>query len=139
MGRLRIVVTGLLALAFALGPGWTPCIALPQGHAASIASHDDVSHDEMTSHRSHSHHSHMAAADDHASAASHAAIPAKDRESGHEDACLKCCAACIPTSILPRSEMVWAPAGSRVVFAALIARAPGRVVFVDPDIPKHVA
>jgi hypothetical protein len=135
MAGLRIVVTGLLALAFALGSGWTPCVASHQGHAVSVAS----SSDEMVLHRSRGHHSHAAADDHHASAVSHAMIPAKERESGAGDACLKCCAACIPASTLPRSDAVWAPAGSRAVFASLTARAPRRIVFVDPDIPKRVA
>jgi hypothetical protein len=134
MGRLRIIVTGLLALAFAFGPGWTPCIAFHQSRAAAVASPD-----EMVSHRSHGHHAHMAADDHLASAAPRAAIPDKERGSGHEDACLKCCAACIPTIVLPRGDVMWTPTGSRAVFASLKAEAPGRIVFVDPDIPKRIA
>ncbi|HET7886847.1 MAG TPA: hypothetical protein VFL62_11520 [Bradyrhizobium sp.] len=133
MARLRFLVTALLVLAFALGPGWTACVASQHGRSVFLASPDAA-----TSHRSHDHHAHAAAG--HIVLATLDAVPGKAHQSGHDDGtCLKCCAGCIPISILPPSNVVTVPTGARSVFAAIDAQAPGRIVFVDPDIPKRVA
>jgi hypothetical protein len=122
MVRMRIVIAGLLAFALLIGPGWQPCIALQQNHHTSVPTMDAALH------QGHAHH-HMVT--------DQTAATGKDREAGREDVCQKCCAACIPTSILPRGpESLWAPAVSRISFAPPDARLRGRFVFVDPDIPK---
>ena len=134
MARLRIIVTGLLALAFAVGPGWTPCLAFHQ--AMGVASEPTSA---LGSHQNHAHHMHEMATDHLASAAGDRTTTDKERDRGGDNVCMKCCAACMATSVLPRSAAISAPTGSRAVFVSLNARVPARFVFVDPDIPKRVA
>jgi hypothetical protein len=132
MACLRIIVTGLLALALAVGPGWKPCLAFQHRVA-------DEALGALVSHHGHAYRPHEIAADHIVSAVSDTTRTDKERDCGDENICVKCCAACILTSILPRSVVISAPTELRVVFVWLNARAPGRIVFVDPDIPKSVA
>lgn len=58
-------------------------------------------------------------------------------DSGH--ACLKCCGVCMVTSVIPVGPgPTPAQAVTHVVFALLIEQSRGRIVVVDPDIPKPV-
>jgi hypothetical protein len=147
MGLLRIMLTGLLALALMLGPGWLPCIAFHQQHrvAASLpmdhmASNHMVS-DHMASHQGDAYHQHMMANDDVASDKDHAVMAGdnKGRATSNEPACPECCGVCTLTSAMPPGTY-WtvAPMVSRIFFASLSEQLRGHIIFVDPDIPKHV-
>jgi len=135
---MRIALTGLLALALVLGPGWLPCIAFHQKHPASAAR----SIDPVSSHQGHVHHQHAMVSDDAVSDQDHAATATateKDRTAVDENACPKCCSACILTSVMPRGpEWTVASAVSRIFFPPPSEQLRGRIVFVDPDIPKFV-
>ena len=57
-----------------------------------------------------------------------------------DDSCLKSCGVCVLTSILPH-DLSWtvAPMVSRVSFVFTSEQLRGRIVLVDPDIPKQIA
>lgn len=63
---------------------------------------------------------------------------AKDQaDSGH--ACVKCCGVCMVTSVIPVGPgSTPAQSVTHVMFALLIEQSRGRIVVVDPDIPKPV-
>ena len=119
------MITGLLALALVIGPGWQPC----------VASHQTGSLVAATEAKPASHHDHA----DHRHSPDHTGVaqpPHKSGDTGDNAACQKCCAACIPASILPRDAVVWTPEGSRATFVSPSERSAGQIVLVDPDIPK---
>ncbi len=127
MTVLRHFLVGLLALALMVGTGWQSCVTLQlkqqpaSEHAGSIQSHDQ--------------HQHAIA---HAEAV-HIEAAIKDKATGSDHACLKCCAACMMPSAVPLAlEWTVVPAVSRVIFASLSEQVSGQVVFVDPDIPKQI-
>ena len=62
------------------------------------------------------------------------------RVKSHIDhACLKCCGACMLTSVVPLApQWTVVPVVSRISFASLSEQLRGHTVFVDPDIPKHI-
>jgi hypothetical protein len=139
MALVRIIAAGLVTLALVIGPGWQRCAAFHQGRPASAAPGIEMALQGHAHHR-HTDHGHTSANDDGAPDAGLVTAADKDRTSSNDNGCQKCCAACIPTSPLPRnSEWTWAPAASRIFFDSLSAQLRGRIVFVDPDIPKHVA
>jgi len=134
MARMRIFLTGLLTLALVLGPGWLPCISFHQKHPASAAQ----SIDHMPPHQGHAHHQHAMVNDGAVSGQDQAVAADKDRGTVDEDACPKCCGACILTSVMPQApQWTVAAAVSRIIFTSLNEQLRDRIVFVDPDIPKH--
>jgi hypothetical protein len=58
---------------------------------------------------------------------------------GTDNACAKCCGMCVLTSVLPHDpSWVVAPMVSRISFAFISEQLRGRIVFVEPDIPKRI-
>jgi hypothetical protein len=130
---LRHTVVGLLALALAIGSGWQPCATLQQQVATAPIDH-------MASHQSHEHYRHAMAHDhDHDALGNNYLVTDKAQPKSADDACQKCCGACMVTSIMPLGpEWTVIPVVSRVSFASLSEQLRGHIVLVDPDIPKHI-
>ena len=131
---VRNMLTGLLALALALGTGWGSCVTLEQRLQETFA----PTTDHMTSHQGHKHSiADIRVSDGKAHAVSTEGMG--EPESTH-DGCLKCCGICVLTSVLPRDPLwIVAPAVSRFSFALIDDQLRGRIVLVDPDIPKQSA
>jgi hypothetical protein len=131
---VRNMLTGLLALALTFGTGWGSCVTLEQRLQRTVA--PTTGH--MTSHGGHEH---SIAVDRELVGKAHVVLTegVGQRES-NDDACPKCCGVCVLTSILPRAPLwIVALVVSRVSFAFTSEQLRGRIVLVDPDIPKQVA
>ena len=127
MVLVRNVLTGLLALVLTFGTGWGSCVTL-EHRLQKTAAHTT---DHVTSHSGHEHLTAKGKA--HALSTEGAGKPEST-----DDACLKCCGICVLTSILPHDpSWIVAPIASRVSFALTSQQLRGRIVFVDPDIPKQ--
>lgn len=87
----------------------------------------------MDSHQGYEHHQHAMAEDDKALGNRDLAKVAKGQpESGHA-----CCGACMLTSVVPLSpDATVAQTVTRVTFSPPVEQLRGRIVFVDPDIPR---
>jgi hypothetical protein len=134
MVLMRNMLTGLLALALTFGTGWGSCVTLEQQRHTTVA----PSTGHMASHRGHEH----SIANDRELVGKVHAVSTKEtgQLESTDDACLKCCGVCVLTSILPH-DLSWtvAPMVSRVSFVFTSEQLRGRVVLVDPDIPKQIA
>jgi hypothetical protein len=135
MVLVRNMLVGLLALVLTFGTGWGSCVTLEHRSQKMVVSTTD----HMTSHSRHEH----SIANDHEPAGKvhvvleEGGVGAPDSA---DDACQKCCGVCVLTSVLPHHpSWIVAPVVSRVSFAFTSERLRGRIVFVDPDIPKHIA
>jgi hypothetical protein len=130
MVLLRNMLTGSLALALTFGTGWAPYALDQQRHVTVVAT--------MTPHQGHEH----SMAHDYDLLGKVHAVSTKEtgQLESTDDACLKCCGVCVLTSILPH-HLSWivAPMVSRVSFAFKSEQLRGRIVLVDPDIPKQIA
>ena len=135
MAILRHIVIGLLALALTVGTGWQACVTLQQQHPSSAAALVD----HIASHQSHEHHQHAMAQDQGARVDDPEAIDDNVQQKNAEDACLKCCGACMLTSVMPLAP-AWTVilAFSHLTFAPLSQQLRGHIVFIDPDIPKPI-
>lgn len=129
MKPLRCIVVTVLALSLTVGTGWQSCSSLqPKLTEAFIA-------DAASFHSAMDHHDHMASM-------GHADVqPNSSNQAQHDDghACLKCCATCMIGSIAilaPDSTII--RVASHLMLRPTDERLHGRVVFVDPDIPKSV-
>ena len=133
MAILRHIVIGLLALALMVGTGWQSCVTLQQQHPSSAAALVD----QIALHQSHEYHQHAMAQDAGARVDNPEAID--DDVQSADDACLKCCGACMLTSVMPPAP-AWTVvlAVSRLTFAPLSEQLRGHIVFIDPDIPKPI-
>ena len=130
---LRHMVLGLLALALVMGPGWQSCATAHE----SLEPQSAAPANQAGLHRGHERHQHAMAAND--APGDHGLAKAAKGQPHGGHACIKCCGACTLTSVLP----IWpgwaaAQAITRVTFALLIEQSCGRVVVVDPDIPKSI-
>ena len=129
----RNMLIGLLALALTFGTGWGSCVTLEHLQRTVAPTTG-----QMTSHRGHEH----SIANDRELVGKVHAVSTKetDQPESTDDACLKCCGVCVLTSILPH-DLSWtvAPMVSRVSFVFTSEQLRGRVVLVDPDIPKQIA
>jgi len=127
------MITGLVALALALGTGWSSCVTLEQ--PLQVAA---VAMEHLTSHQGHMH----------STAHGHDAVGKTDmtamrgtiKQEGRHDICLKCCGICVQTIVLTYDPFsISLPVGSRISFAYISEQLRGSVLFVDPDIPKFSA
>jgi hypothetical protein len=133
MAVLRHLVIGLLSVALMVGTGWQSCATLQQQQPSSVTAQLDY----MASHQSHEHHRHPMA-HDHALPVEKV-IADKGQPNSADQACPKCCGACMPTNVMPFAPgWTVVPVVSRVTFAALSKQLRGHTVFVDPDIPKLI-
>jgi hypothetical protein len=134
MVLVRNMLTGLLALALTFGTGWGSCVTLEQRLQRTVA----PTTGQLTSHRGHEH---SIANDGELVGKAQAVLTDGVGEpESTDDACLKCCGVCVLTSILPRApSWIVAPMVSRVSFAFTSEQLRGRIVLVDPDIPKQIA
>ena len=127
---LRNMITGLVALALALGTGWSSCVTLEQPFQAAA-----VAMEHLTSHQGHMHSS--AHGHDAVGKTDMAAVKGAIKQEGRHDICLKCCGICVQTTVLKYDPFsISLPVGSRISFAYSSEQLRGSVVFVDPDIPK---
>jgi hypothetical protein len=130
---LRHTVIGLLALALSIGTGWQSCAMMLESSAsprAALGNQTDL-------HIGHEHHQHAMTDNDALDNRELAKTFEGQPESGH--ACIKCCGACMLTSIIPVGpDSTPAQVVSHIAFASLIEQLRGRIVVVDPDIPKHI-
>ena len=135
MAVLRHIVIGLLALALTVGPGWQACATLQRQHSPSAAAPVD----HIASHQGHEHHQHAMAQDQGARVDDPEAIDDNVQQKNADDAYLKCCGACMLTSVMPPAP-VWSVvrAVSRLSFASRSEQLRGHIVFIDPDIPKPI-
>src|SRR4051812_20072041 len=92
---LRNMVLGLLALVLAIGPGWQSCAAARE----SPGPQSGAPANQANLHRGHEGHQHAMAANDAPGDQGLAKAPKGEPDGLH--ACLKCCAACTLTSVLP--------------------------------------
>ena len=135
MAVLRHIVIGLLALALTVGPGRQACATLQQQHSPSAAAPVD----HIASHQSPEHHQHAMAQDPGARVDDPEAIDDHVSQENADHACLKCCSACMQTSVMPLAP-AWTVvlAASRLSFALRNEQLRGHIVFIDPDIPKPI-
>jgi hypothetical protein len=134
MVLVRQMLSGLLALALTLGTGWASCVTLEQQRQGTVA--PTIGH--MTPHLGHEH----SIAHNHKLLGKSRVVSIEDtgQPESTDDACLKCCGVCVLTSILPHDpSWIVAPVVSRVSFAFISEQLRGRIVLVDPDIPKQIA
>jgi hypothetical protein len=128
---LRHTIIVLLTLALSIGTGWQSCAAMQENSSfpnAALASQTDLN-------RGHEHHQHVMT--DNEAPGNHALAVKVQPESGH--ACIKCCGACMLTSVIPVGlDSTPAQTITHVTFASLIEQSGWRIVVVDPDIPKHI-
>lgn len=132
MAFVRNMLTCLLVLGLTFGTGWASCAPLQQQRHADASSPDG----HLPPHQGHEHsitHDHEPPGDAHLVSS---ADPGQPESADH--ACLKCCGACMLTSVIPLAAL-WTvvTVASRISFAALSEQLRGRIVFVDPDIPKQ--
>jgi hypothetical protein len=126
---LRKVLTVLLAFALASATGWASCASdqhRPTMPVPTIGSHHG--------------HEHAMAHDRHPPDTVHASSVNETGEPESSDhACPKCCGVCVMASSLPNPpSSIVAPAVSRALFVIQSEQLRGRIVLVDPDIPKQV-
>jgi len=135
MAILRHTLIGLLGLALTVGTGWQSCVTLQQRHPSSAAALVD----HIASHQSHEHHQHAMAQDHGARIDGPEAIEDYVQQKSADHACLKCCGACMQTSVMPLAP-AWTVvlAVSRLTFASRSEQLRGHIVFIDPDIPKPI-
>jgi hypothetical protein len=130
---LRHMMIGLLALSLSIGTGWQLCAKMqgnPASPSAAVASHTDL-------HQGHAYHQHEMPNREALGELVLAKAVNGQLENGH--ACMKCCGACMLTSVIPVGPgSTVRQAITRITFASLIEQLRGRVVVVDPDIPKHI-
>ena len=130
---MRHLIVGFLTLALTVGAGWQSCAAitelLPATPHAHIAPHGFEHHECMHAHdRGLPHHDHSAA------------IPENSRTNSDKHVCLKCCGACMFTTVLPLGpEWTVVINASHISFIPANEQLRGHTVFVDPEIPKPVA
>jgi hypothetical protein len=133
MAILRHIVIGLLGLALTVGTGWQSCVTLQQQHPSSAAALVD----HIASHQSHEHHQHAMAQDHEARVDDPEAIDDNVQQKSADHAWLKCCGACMQTSVMPLAPAwIVVLAASRLSFASRNEQLRGLIVFIDPDIPK---
>jgi hypothetical protein len=130
---LRHMMVSLLTLALSIGTGWQSSARMqenPASPSAALASHTDL-------HQGGGHHQHAMSNSEALGELLLAMAVNGQPESVH--ACMKCCGACMLTSVIPVGPgSTVAQAITRITFASLIEQLRGRVVVVDPDIPKHI-
>jgi hypothetical protein len=128
---LRHMVICLLTLTLAIGTGWQSCVAMQEtSSTGSLPNHADLA-------QGHEHHQHAMAANE--APNDRAQAEAIKGQPDSRQGCIKCCAACMLTSVIPVGPgSTPAQTVTHVTFASLIEQSRGRVVVVDPDIPKHI-
>jgi hypothetical protein len=124
MAVLRHFVIGLLSIALMVGTGWQSCATVQPQHPSSATRQLD----QIASHQSHEHHQHAMAQDRPPPVDMASADNGQPESADH--ACLKCCGACMLTSLMPLAPgWTVVPVASRVTFAALSEQLRGHIVF----------
>jgi hypothetical protein len=130
---LRRMAIGLLSVALSIGPGWQSCATSYEGpwvQGGASANHAELHGGPED---------HLHSMTDQGPLGEH---PSTSEAKGQPDTghgCLKCCGVCMLTSVIsvgPGSTP--GRTVTHVIFASLIEQSRGRIVLVDPDIPKPV-